>query len=383
MDIRAFREKQNINSRPDPKGFSIIAFLSGLGQKEIRFLNPFGNKQKERFFAEIGMLLSAGVDLQTILKLSIEGAKTGDRLFKIYETILDQVKQGENLAAAMRITGQFNNFDCFSVLIGENTGNLTDVFNRLSRYYNKRVIQRRKVNSSLSYPIIVLLTTIGTIYFMLKFVVPMFSETLVKFGGELPPLTLLVIKLSHNDSNYLIIAASSCLCLFLLYKRNKHNNRLRLLLSNLVLSIPYVGNLVYKTHLVQFTQAMDLLLSSNVNVMESINLAENIVRFYPLQLAVTDIKHELLKGNYFYKSMEKQSFFPKPMVTLVRIGEEVNQLDRIFGQLSKQFENELEYQSGVLISILEPLMILVLALLVAIILISMYLPMFKIGSIIH
>lgn len=357
----------------------ITTFLS----RDIKLNTSSGDKDKERFFSEIGLLLSAGVDLQTVLELSFQGSHKKNKLDNIYKKILAQIVQGSTLADSMEKIKLFNNFDCYSILIGESTGELANVFNKLSAYYNKRIAQKRKITSALSYPIIVLFTTFGAIYFMLKFVVPMFSDTLVRFGGELPPLTKFIIAISHHISTYIFSLIIIAILLTYLYRRYKHKDAVQKRLSFFILKIPFIGNIVYKTYILQFTQAMDLLLNSKVNIVESIQLTQKMIQFYPLNKALTAIKGDIMKGDFFYKSLEKQIFFDHSMITLIRIGEEVNQLDRIFVQLSKQYESELEYQSNLLITILEPVMIIILAVLVSVILIAMYLPMFKIGTVIH
>ncbi|MDR3678881.1 MAG: type II secretion system F family protein [Flavipsychrobacter sp.] len=329
------------------------------------------------------MLLSAGVDLQTVLELSAQVSNKKSKLITIYENILAQIIQGSSLAEAMQATKQFSNFDSYSILIGENTGELAQVFNKLTMYYNKRIAQKRKITSALSYPVIVLLASVGAIYFMLKFVVPMFSDTLTRFGGELPPLTKFIITLSHNISSYILILTIVLGTGYLLYYRNKEKENVQQTVSAVILKIPVLGKIIYKTYLLQFTQAMDLLLNSKVNIVESIDLTQKMIQFYPLTKALKNIKKDLLLGDFFYHSMEKQSFFDQSMITLIKIGEEVNQLDKIFVQLSKQYESELEYQFNILFTILEPIMILFLAIMVAIILIAMYLPMFKLGTVIH
>lgn len=381
LDIKQLQQHR-VAKRPitqDKKpGFGRI---NDLIKKDIKLFKGFSNKQKERFFSEVGLLLSSGVDLQTVLTLSSQSAKNA--LNEVYVNVLEQITAGKSLASAMEYTTQFNNFDCYSVLIGENTGELARVFEKLSIYYSKRIAQRRKINGSLSYPIIVLITTIGAIYFMLKFVVPMFSETLVRFGGELPPLTKFIITLSHNISTYFLVATGVITILVVLYRRNRHKERVKAFTSGLMLKLPYIGKVIYKTHMVQFTQAMDLLLNSKVNIVESIELTQKMLKFYPLTKALHSVTEGLMRGEFFYKCMEEQRLFEPTMITLVKIGEEVNQLDKIFMQLSKQYESDLEYQSSIMITILEPITILVLAFLVSVILIAMYLPMFKIGSVVH
>lgn len=344
--------------------------------------NSFGNKQKARFFAETGTLLSAGVDLHTILNIATSSNKDNKNEL-LYKEIAQQVINGTSMSEAMSVSNKFNNFDYYSVLIGENTGEISSVFVRLGEYYNKKIERQRKIKGAMSYPIIVLLTTIGAIWFMLKFVVPMFAQTLIKFGGELPALTRIIINLSEGVTSFSIGSLIIVGIMLLIWKRNRHKETVQKSLSTLLLKTPYLGKYVYKANMLEFVMGMNLLLNSKVNIVESIDMARKISSFYPLTKSLERIKGDIMKGDFFYRSMEKQHFFEASMITMVKIGEEVNQLDRIFLQLSKQYENELEYQSTVFMSILEPAIILVLALVVGVILVAMYLPMFKIGTLVH
>jgi len=383
VDLSSLKKQQ---SRPASKKEvqpGLVDKLLAFTKKDIKLFKASGDKIKERFFSEVGILLNAGVDLQTVLQLSTESLKKKDKLHGIYEQLLQQITNGSGLAQAMESTKQFNNFDCYSVQIGENTGQLATIFNKLGYYYNKKAAQRRKITGSLSYPFIVLITTVGAIYFMLKFVVPMFSDTLTRFGGELPPLTAFIIRISHHVGQFMLFTMLICATAYIYYKKNKHKVSFQKQLTGIILRIPYLGKIVLKSHMLQFVQAMELLLASKVNIVDSIDLTQKMISFYPIYNSLTHIREELLGGHFFYESMERQRIFGSTMITLVKIGEEVNQLDKIFLQLSKQYESELEYQSNFLMTILEPVMILLLASLVAVILIAMYLPMFKIGTVIH
>jgi type IV pilus assembly protein PilC len=384
MDLNTFKQIENNNPKQKRWGsrFNIQALVA-LSKRDIKLFPGIGDKNKERFYAEIGTLLTAGVDLQTVLDLSTNNRQEKkDKLRKIYNSITNDMSKGLGLAKAMENTKEFNNFDCYSILIGESTGELATIFNKLSAYYNKKIVQRRKTLSALSYPLIVLCTTVMAVLFMLKFVVPMFANTLQQFGGELPGLTKLVIALSDKIGSYFWLFIAVILTGIIVYKRNADKEPVKRILSAIILKIPYVGVVVKKTHLLYFSQAMELLLAARVSLVESIQLTQKMLTFYPLYNALDAIQQDVMKGSFFYESIAKQTFFDNNMITLIKIGEEVNQLDKMFLQLSKQYEAELEYRSGILVSFLEPLMILLLAVVIGVILISMYLPMFKIGSLI-
>lgn len=383
VDLKKLK-KQTQEPRPSNKTNKInIETIIALSKYEIRLFKKLKDKNKERFFSEFGMLLNSGVDLQTILKLSLNTIGPKNKLKSVYEKINEQIENGSSLAASMEETRQFNNFDCYSIKIGESTGELALVFNKLADYYAKKIAQTRKITGAMSYPLIVLITTIGAVFFMLKFVVPMFSDTLTRFGGELPAITRFVVYLSEHISSYFItLLLFVCACI-IFYTYNRNNERLQKLIAKSILSIPFLGKLIYKSHLLQFSQAMELLLHAKVNIVDSTELTMKMIKFYPLNKALENVKQDVLKGNFYYDSMLKQDFFDQSMIILIKIGEEVNQLDKIFTQLTKQYQQDIEYQSSVLINILEPILLLLLALIVGTILIAMYLPMFKIGTIIH
>lgn len=382
MDIKKLKQLHRDTKQPAATKSNWLDTLLEFSKKDIKLFKGFGDKNKERFFSETGMLLSSGVDLHTVLQICADNYSKKDKLAAIYNSILVKVSKGTGLATAMEGTGQFNNFDCYSVLIGENTGELATVFSKLATYYNKKTAQSRKILSALSYPIVVLFTTVLAVVFMLKFVVPMFAKTLLQFGGELPALTRYVIAVSDSIGTYLWLGIAIIITAVIWYRQNKHKDIVRHRLSSLLLKLPYIGAVIKKTHLLRFTQAMELLLSARVTLVESIELTQKMTEFYPLAKALEEIKADIVKGRFFYQGIARQPFFEQAMVTLVKIGEEVNQLDRIFLQLSKQYEAELEQRSTALVTFLEPVMILLLAVVIGVILISMYLPMFKIGSVI-
>lgn len=383
MDLKAVKRENKRNAQPLSGYIGMMKRLRDLSKHEIKFKSGFNDKNKERFFSETGILLSAGVDLQTVLELSVSSGDKKNALAGIYKKLLLSVNSGSSLAHAMEATSSFNNFDSYSVQIGENTGDLPTIFKKLSIYYSKKITQKRKIISALSYPLVILSTTIGAVFFMLKFVVPMFADTLTQFGGELPAITKFIISISENFQPIVLSISAAVVSVIFLYQRNKHKERTQRFVSRIVLGIPYVGPMIRKSYLVQYTQAMELLLAAHVGITESIKLTQKMINFYPLSIALQMINEDLQKGNSFNKSMEKHNIFDTTMITLVKIGEEVNQLDKIFLELNKQYESELEYRSNILITILEPVMILILAVVIGTILIAMYLPMFKIGTVIH
>lgn len=377
MDIRNFKKANNTTA---PKAEKSASGITQLLNKDISLNSKFNNKDKERFFLDVGMLLTAGIDLQTALELSVSGSDKNKKLNKVYVQVLDSVTSGSSLAEAMEQTKQFNDFDCYSVQIGEATGELKSIFNRLHSFYKKKIAQRRKIINALSYPAIVLITTIGAVIFMLKFVVPMFAETLSQFGGDLPYVTKVVLSLSDKITKYFMVLLLLAISIGVYYSRYRHKEYIKKATSTVLLKIPYVGKLVRNMNLAQMAETLSLLLSSNINILESLRLTQKMINFYPIYKALNRIQEDLVEGETLYNCMKQEPIFDNQLINIVKIGEEINQLDTTFGTLAMQLQNEIDYQSSLLVSILEPLMIIFLAIVVGFILISMYLPMFKIGS---
>ena len=147
--------------------------------------------------------------------------------------------------------------------------------------------------------------------------------------------------------------------------------------------IPIIGELVRKVHLNRFSLAMKMMLYSETPVLNSINLIRDMTTFYPLSIALQDVRNNLFNGKHLHEGLSQHSFFPKRYVTLIKVGEEVNQLAQMFEKLSDQLNDEIEYQTQILGRILEPVMIIFIGVFVGFILISMYLPLFELSTTIN
>ena len=144
--------------------------------------------------------------------------------------------------------------------------------------------------------------------------------------------------------------------------------------------IPHLGKIAQKVYVERFAHAMHLLLASRTNLVDALELVEKMVGFYPIEKSLADVRKQIFSGSALHTAMQQYPVYPKRMISLIRVAEEVNQLDMMFDKLSKQLSDEIEHETTVLSSMIEPLMILFLGVMVSVILVAMYLPMFKIGT---
>lgn len=350
---------------------------SSIWEKEIRI--GFGDKKKLQLYTELAMLLSSGLDIKTALELSVEGLKNkSDK--KLLSEIASQVINGKTVSEAFHLSGKFSEYEYFSIKIGEESGSLVPILNDLSSFYKKRIEQKRKALSAFSYPIIVLITAIGTVVFMLRFIVPMFEDVFKRFGSELPPLTQLIISFSNTVKDYGIWVLLLLLLLTAFIFINRKKIWMRKYLAHTLIAIPFLGNLVQKTYLARFCNAMALLIKTKNPLLHSLQLARKMTSFYTLEVALEKVEQDVLYGKSLHASMKAFPLFDAKMISLIKVAEEVNRLDDIFFQLNKQYSEEVEHKTQVFGSLVEPILIVFIGVFIAIILVGMYLPLFQLST---
>lgn len=350
-------------------------------KKEITLFNKaFSNKVKEDFYAELGVLLKAGITLKDGLEL-IQKSQKKKQNQVVLKAIYDAVISGQSLSEAIKAHKQFTDYEFYSLKIGEETGTLFQVTEQLGNFFARKNEQRRNLVSALTYPVIILSTAVLVVTFMLRFVVPMFQDIFKQQQVELPAITEFIITLSEFVGDYgwlLLFVLIAMLASKLLLDKKKQFKRFK---DNLVLKLPFIGDFVKAVYLSQFTQAVSLLTASKVPVINSIQLVKQMIDFYPLQHALEIVEQHILKGESLSQSLSRHKLFDDKMIALVKVAEETNQTEFIFDRLNMQYNTQVQQQSKMLSTIMEPFIILVVGILVGVILVAMYLPMFKLSSV--
>lgn len=341
--------------------------------------SQFNNKKKQTLYNDLAVLLSSGIDITTAFELVADNFKKKKDV-EIINRIKDNIVQGMSFSDALSKEKGFSEYEYFSIRIGEETGKIIDVLNDLGAYYEKKIEQRRQIISAFSYPIIVLFTAFGAIFFMLKFIVPMFEDVFKRFGNELPGVTKFIIRLSHGFSDWFFpfVLALIALAIFIYVFRKK--TWYRKYASAIMLRMPIFGIIIRKVNMAKFCQSMELLLLSKTPILNAIQLVRQMIGFYPLESSLEQIEQEIIKGKPLHQCLKKYKIYDKRMLSLVKVAEEVNQLDVIYGKLKDQYNKEIEHQTSVISSVMEPIMIIFIGVFVGAILISMYLPMFQLST---
>lgn len=355
--------------------------MSGLLQKEITiFGSTFSNKRKEDFYTEVSVLLKAGITLKEALTLIKENQKKKN-LETFYETLIGQLVSGKDFSESIRGRKEFTEYEYHSLKIGEETGTLDRVTEELGSFFFRKNEQRRNLVSALMYPVIILTTAVLVVVFMLRFVVPMFQDIFIQNHVELPGITRFIIRLSDFSQGKGWIFAGLVLVFLVFRKTLTGKVWYQKTKDRIILKLPFIGPFVKNVYLAQFTQAVSLLTASRVPVVNSIRLVKKMISFYPLQQALEQVEASILQGKSLSESMATARIFDHKMVALVKVAEETNQTEFIFERLNRQYHTEVQQKSKMLSTMMEPFIILFVGIIVGVILIAMYLPMFRLSSV--
>ncbi|MBL4707499.1 MAG: type II secretion system F family protein [Flavobacteriales bacterium] len=377
INIQELKNNQadNIDSSLKKKTRSLSELLS----TDLSLSKSLSDKKKFRFYKDLSLLLSAGIDIRMSIELSIDGEKN-IKTKNILQEVFDNIIKGLTFSEGLKKTAYFSEYEYYSIKIGEESGTIITILEDLANFYEGRLEFKRKMVSAFSYPVIVLVTAMLAVVFMLSFIVPIFEDAFKRFGGELPYLTQRVLDLSESLQAYglIILLIIAGIVVFIFSQRKK--DWFRKYLTIVVLKTPILGDITSKTYLSRFCHSMSLLIRVNNPLVSSMLLVRKMMKFYPLEEALIQMEKDILKGSLLYESMSKHSIFPKRMVSLVKVAEEVNKLTIVFEQIQSQYDSETENSSKTISSLLEPFLIIFIGFFVGIILIAMYLPLFELGS---
>ncbi|RDY60787.1 type II secretion system F family protein [Flagellimonas nanhaiensis] len=373
---------QNIAHKESPKRDDTIGKVKKpLLEREVRlFGKPFSNKKKEDFYTELSILLKAGITLKEALKLIEDGQKRESHKALI-NFLGESLLSGKSFSEAVREKKEFTEYEYYSIKIGEESGTLETIAKELGLFFAKKNEQRRDLVNALTYPIIILITAVLVVIFMLRLVVPMFQDIFKQNNVDLPWITRMIISVSDliKDYGWWILLALIVVVFGrkLLFKQDKFKRAA----DYLMMRIPYLGAFLKAVYLAQFTRALSLLTASKIPMLNSIEMAGKMIDFYPLRDALDSVNKKIIQGESLSNSLKDRAIFSNKMISMVKVAEETNQTEFMFDRLNQQYAIEVQQKSKLLSTLLEPMIILVVGTCVGVILVAMYLPMFKLGTV--
>lgn len=375
MSIDLKKYAQN-SVAPSPKERPDTSFWDFMHRDIQLFGSQWNAKKKEGFYTELELLLKAGLDLNAAIVLIQESQKK-EKDRKLIQQLEASIVGGASLSDAMAQSGKFSDYEVFSIRIAEESGQLPPILRELAHYFELNIRFQRLLISALSYPILVISVAILALAFLLNFLVPLFGEIYTRLNQDLPAITKTIIAFSEWSTRYLPLIGIILLIGIVILFFQREASWFRKISAKVLMHIPVFGRLVHQLFLSRFCQALSFLVDAKVPLLKAMGLTKKMIRFYPIEEALDFAEKQLYKGHSLHETLRQFSVFPKRMIALLKVGEEANQLDTIFRKLADQYQEQVEQQTKLLSSLIEPILIVFLALVVGLVLVSMYLPIFK------
>ena len=341
--------------------------------------STFQKKPKPRelaiFCRQFLSILSAGVPM--IKALSMLTLQTNNKMLRAaIDDCRQEIEKGTSLADAMkRHRNIFSDFFITLVAAGEASGSLEVSLDRMGTQLEKEAKLKDSIQKAATYPIIVCIVAVIVVIIMLTFVVPQFETMLTDLGSELPAITVFVMNASDFivQKWYIIAGIVAFLVVFIL--RFKKTNMGMHFFGKLAMKIPVVGDLTVKTASARMARTLATLMAAGIPLIDAIDIVSDTMTNIYFKEALSQAKDEVAMGAPLSECIERSTIFPALVYQMIGVGEETGEIDKMLGKLADYYEDEVETATAKMMTLLEPMIIILLALTVGVIILAVMLPM--------
>lgn len=372
---------------------SEIDLTRALAQEQISGLNitrekqqikiPFFQQRKVKlkdlaiYSRQLAVLINA--ELPLIQSLNILSEQTSNKYFKkVIQQVREEVEAGSSLHQAKRkFPKVFDNLFCNLIASGEQSGSLDVMLRRLADYLEKIVKLRSQVKQAMVYPSAVLGFAVLVVIFMLWKVIPVFAQIFLELGAELPGLTAAVLALSRFVEKNIVFILIGFIALIFLVRYLRQTEQGRKFFDKLILKLPIFGKIFEKVGLSRITRTLSTLISGGVPMLECIKITSTTSGNVILEEQLMKARSLIAEGSSMTDALIASGKFPFMFTQLVRVGETTGTLDDMLAKLADFYDEEVEASVATLLSVLEPILLILVGGMVGIIVVSMYLPIFS------
>lgn len=349
----------------------------------FRFFTPtISSRDKAEFCTQLSVLLQSRVSLHRSLEVLARQSKT-EALRHVIQRVQREINKGNSLAKAL--AAQPDVFDQLFIVtaeVGQESGRLPDVLSGLALHLEKIDGLKRKVMQALAYPALVLSVASAAVLFLLIFIVPTFAEMFKSFQMELPSTTQAVLQVSDLLMMYGLYVLPVAACGVIIGARSLSSERLRERIHMAAMHLPFIGNVVLTNHVARFCRTLGTLLQSRVGLIDSLQITQRVTTLSVLRKEVNLILKAVQQGKAVAEPVVDSKFFPPMVAQMIAVGEETSELDQMLTRVAEYYEKDLDMRMDTISTLLEPVLVLLLGMVVAVILIAMYLPMFDLINVV-
>lgn len=335
------------------------------------------------FTRQLATMMKAGVPLLQAFDIVGRGNSNAS-VTKLLNDIRTDVETGTSLSASFRkYPIYFNSLYCNLVEAGEAAGILESLLDRLAVYMEKTEAIKSKIKSALMYPISVVVVAFVVVSVIMIFVIPAFKEVFTSFGADLPAPTLFVMAISEYFVKYwYLIFGITGGGIYFFMQAWKRNEKVQQFMDRLMLKLPVFGALVYKSVIARWTRTLSTMFAAGVPLVEALDSVGGAAGNSVYEKATQRIQQEVSTGTSLTAAMTNANVFPTMVLQMCAIGEESGSIDHMLGKAADFYEAEVDDMVAGLSSLMEPIIIVFLGGLIGGIVVSMYLPIFKLGAVV-
>ncbi|KPB72076.1 type II secretion system F family protein [Pseudomonas cannabina] len=371
--VKAQLRKQGINpTKVREKSVSIFGKGKKIKPLDIAF-----------FSRQMATMMKAGVPLLQSFDIISEGAENPN-MRALVGSLKQEVSAGNSFATALRKKPEyFDDLFCNLVDAGEQAGALESLLDRVASYKEKTEKLKAKIKKAMTYPTAVLIVAFIVSGILLIKVVPQFQSVFAGFNAELPAFTLMVIALSEVVQQWwLAIVVLFFVTFFMLKRAYKRSQKFRDRLDRFALKIPIIGPLIFKSCVARYARTLATTFAAGVPLVEALDSVAGATGNVVFRNAVNQVKQDVSTGMQLNFSMRSTGVFPSLAIQMTAIGEESGALDAMLDKVATYYEEEVDNMVDSLTSLMEPMIMAVLGVIVGGLVIAMYLPIFKLGSVV-
>jgi type IV pilus assembly protein PilC len=332
------------------------------------------------FTRQLATLIDSGLPL--LRSLNVLAKQERDKVMKkTIDKLADSVQSGSTFSDALALHPKiFNDLYVNMIRAGEVGGVLELVLTRLSEFQEKAARIRNKVLSAMVYPIIVMTMAIGILCFLLVFIVPRFEVIFHDLLGDkpLPPVTQFVIGFSGFMKNHGLVLVGAVVAIVIVYNFIGRTRRGRLVIDNFKLRMPLFGNLNRKTAISRFARTLGTLVTSGVPILQALNITRETAGNAAIARAIARVHDCVKEGESIVQPLEASKQFPPMVVSMIDVGEETGKLPEMLLKMADVYDDEVDNAVAALTSMLEPIMIVLLAIIVGTIVLALFTPLISI-----
>ncbi len=341
-------------------------------------------KSLQVFSRQFATMIEAGLNVVTALVI-LEEQTEDKKLAKVVSELRADVEGGLLLSEAMaRHPRIFSRLFVSMVEAGEAAGILDVVLDRVAFQIEKETRIKRRVKGAMMYPLMVMSFAFLVLIGMLMFLVPIFVDIFAQLGGDLPMLTQIVVKMSNILRGYFYIVFPLIGLMIFGFFRLKKTEKGRRVWDAFRMRIPFgVGAIVVKVGMARFSRTLSTLVAAGVDIIRSLEITGSTAGNSLIEDATAVVRERVHQGVPIAIPLEEEKIFPPMVSQMVRVGEETGELEKMLGKIADFYEDEVDSSIATLTSVIEPLMMIGVGMVVGVIIISMYMPMFKLLTLIQ